>query len=263
MKARERLDKLLVDRGLAETRARAQALILAGAVRVGGEVARRAALPVMPDAAIALAARLPYVSRGGVKLAHALDVFGVDPRDAVVADVGASTGGFTDCLLQRGAACVYAVDVGYGQLDARLRADVRVVVMERTHARDLVSLPELVDASVIDVSFISVRAVLPTVVRWCRPGAWIVALVKPQFEAGRDQVPRGGVVIDPTVHRAVLVATAETIVGIGWGVLGVTASPIRGPAGNREFFIHAWDGAGIAQPAIEDAVELAVGGGEV
>src|SRR5689334_3974407 len=160
---RERLDRVMVDRGLAESRERAQALIMAGAVAVDGQPARRAAMPIGDEAQIALRERLPYVSRGGVKLAHALDHFEIPVDGLTLADVGASTGGFTDCLLQRGAARVYAIDVGRGQLDWRLRQDRRVVVIERTHARDLVGLPEPVDAAVADVSFISLRQVLPSV----------------------------------------------------------------------------------------------------
>jgi 23S rRNA (cytidine1920-2'-O)/16S rRNA (cytidine1409-2'-O)-methyltransferase len=235
--ARERLDRLLVDRGLAESRERAQAMILAGIVRVDGETARRAALPVSADAAVEVADRLPFVSRGGLKLAHALDRFGLDPSGQTVADVGASTGGFTDCLLQRGARRVYAIDVGRGQLDWRLRRDQRVVVMERTHARDLADLPEPLDGATVDVSFISLRQVLPSVFGWLTPDGWTVALVKPQFEAGREQVGKGGVVRDPAVHARVLRDVAEAIRQHGRAVHGLTRSPIRGPAGNREFLI--------------------------
>jgi 23S rRNA (cytidine1920-2'-O)/16S rRNA (cytidine1409-2'-O)-methyltransferase len=235
--ARERLDRLLVDRGLAESRERAQAMIMAGIVRVDGAPARRAALPVAPEAEVEVKGKLPYVSRGGVKLAHALDHFGVDPSGQVLADVGASTGGFTDCLLQRGARTVYAVDVGYGQLDYRLRQDERVVVMERTHARDLERLPEPVDGATVDVSFISLRQVLPSVFRWQRPGAWTIALVKPQFEAGREQVGKGGVVRDPAVHEQVLARVEQDVRALGREPKGHTASPILGPAGNREFLL--------------------------
>jgi 23S rRNA (cytidine1920-2'-O)/16S rRNA (cytidine1409-2'-O)-methyltransferase len=230
--ARERLDRLLVDRGLAESRERAQAMIMAGIVRVDGAPARRAALPVAPEAEVEVKGKLPYVSRGGLKLAHALDHFGVDPAGQVLVDVGASTGGFTDCLLQRGARKVYAVDVGYGQLDYRLRQDERVVVMERTHARDLERL-----GATVDVSFISLRQVLPSVFRWQRPGAWTIALVKPQFEAGREQVGKGGVVRDPAVHEQVLAEVERSVRELGREPKGHTASPILGPAGNREFLL--------------------------
>ena len=236
--ARERLDRLLVDRGLAESRERAQAMIMAGIVRVDGAPARRAALPVAPEADVEVQGKLPYVSRGGVKLAHALERFGLDPSGQVLADVGASTGGFTDCLLQRGARKVYAVDVGYGQLDYRLRQDERVVVMERTHARDLARLPEPVDGATVDVSFISLRQVLPSIFRWQRAGAWTIALVKPQFEAGRAQVGKGGVVRDPAVHDQVLAEIEQAVHSLGHHAAGVTPSPILGPAGNREFLLH-------------------------
>ncbi len=237
-KVRVRLDRAMVDRGLVASRERAQALILAGAVAVDGQLARRAAMPVGLDAAIDVRGSIPYVSRGGLKLAHALDHFGLDPAGLVAADVGASTGGFTDCLLQRGAARVYAIDVGYGQLDWRLRQDPRVVVMERTHARDLIALPEIVDAATVDVSFISLRLVLPNVFGWLREGGWVVALIKPQFEAGRHQVGRGGVVRDPAVHEQVVARVARAVEALGHRVVGVTPSPLLGPAGNREFLAH-------------------------
>jgi 23S rRNA (cytidine1920-2'-O)/16S rRNA (cytidine1409-2'-O)-methyltransferase len=212
-------------------------MILAGDVRVGGQTERRAAAPVAADTQIDVAKPPRFVSRGGDKLDHALDVFGIDVTGAVALDVGASTGGFTDCLLQRGAARVYAVDVGYGQLDARLRADPRVIVMERTHIKDLVSLPEQPDLATIDVSFISLTQALPPVVALLPAGARIVALVKPQFEAGRDEVGRDGVVRDPLVHATVIGRVAWWCVNNGLRVRGVTASPLLGPAGNREFFL--------------------------
>jgi 23S rRNA (cytidine1920-2'-O)/16S rRNA (cytidine1409-2'-O)-methyltransferase len=212
-------------------------MILAGVVRVDGETARRAALPVADGAALEVVERLPFVSRGGLKLAHALDAFGLDPAGQTVADVGASTGGFTDCLLQRGAARVYAIDVGRGQLDWRLRQDHRVVVMERTHARDLVGLPEPIDGATVDVSFISLGQVLPSVFGWLGAEGWVVALVKPQFEAGREQVGRGGVVRDPAVHARVLRRVAAAVREHGREVHGLTPSPLRGPAGNREFLL--------------------------
>ncbi|MCS6938762.1 MAG: TlyA family RNA methyltransferase, partial [Roseiflexus sp.] len=207
MAKKVRLDQLLVQRGLAETRARAQALILAGEVRVNGVVRHKAGELVPDDAEVELIGALPYVSRGGYKLAHALDTFALSPANLAAIDVGASTGGFTDVLLQRGAARVYAVDVGYGQLDWRLRQDPRVIVLERTNIRYLEALPPLegeeaaapvlADCAVIDVSFISLKLVLPAVQRLIRPDAWIVALIKPQFEAGPAQVGKGGVVRDP------------------------------------------------------------------
>ena len=256
--ARERLDRVLVERGLAESRERAQALILAGAVTVDGQIARRAAAPVGPEARVELAARLPYVSRGGLKLERALDAFDLDVRDLTLADVGASTGGFTDCLLQRGAARVYAIDVGRGQLDWRLRQDPRVVVMERTHARGLERLPEPVDAAVADLSFISLRQVLPSVFGWLRPGGWVVALVKPQFEAGRRQVGRGGVVRDPAVHAQVLRDVAAAVAERGRRVVAVTASPITGPAGNREFLVEVRPDGSRPGEELEEQIARAV-----
>jgi 23S rRNA (cytidine1920-2'-O)/16S rRNA (cytidine1409-2'-O)-methyltransferase len=260
--ARERLDRVLVERGLAESRERAQALILAGSVTVDGQPARRAAAPVGPEARVELAARLPYVSRGGLKLERALTAFGLDVRDLTLADVGASTGGFTDCLLQRGAARVYAIDVGRGQLDWRLRRDPRVVVMERTHARELARLPEPIDAAVADLSFISLRQVLPSVFGWLRPDGWAVALVKPQFEAGRGQVGRGGVVRDPAVHAQVLREVAAAVAERGWPVAAVVASPITGPAGNREFLMHLRPDRAGAPVDLEGQIARAVEGAD-
>ncbi len=238
--AKTRLDQLLVTRGLAETRSKAQALVLAGSVRVAGQPATRPGLLVDENAAVEVIAALPYVSRGGYKLAHALDVFGLSPAGLVALDVGASTGGFTDVLLQRGAAHVYAVDVGYGLLDYRLRSDPRVTVLERTNIRHLEALPEgvIADCATIDVSFISLRLVLPVVRRLIRPTGWIVALIKPQFEAGPEQVGHGGVVRDPAVHRAVLHAVLATAAELDLTPCGLTRSPITGPAGNIEFL--AW-----------------------
>jgi 23S rRNA (cytidine1920-2'-O)/16S rRNA (cytidine1409-2'-O)-methyltransferase len=242
--ARQRLDQLLVERGLVETRTRAQALILAGKVRVGdGDAARTDLkagdlLPV--DAAVSLAEREPYVSRGGHKLAAALDAFEIDPAGLVCLDVGASTGGFTDVLLQRRAARVYALDVGRGQLAERLRRDERVVSMERVNARTLdeTALPEPIDLAVVDVSFISLAMVLGPVASTLRRGARarIVALVKPQFEAGRGRTDHG-VVRDPEVHREVLDRVIDQARGVGLGAQALIASPILGPEGNREFLV--------------------------
>jgi 23S rRNA (cytidine1920-2'-O)/16S rRNA (cytidine1409-2'-O)-methyltransferase len=234
---RQRLDLALVERGIAPSREKARAYILAGDVEVGGRTETRAGALVGPDALIALAQPARFVSRGGEKLDHALAHFGIDVSGLVAMDVGASTGGFTDCLLQRGAARVYAIDVGYGQLDLRLRNDPRVVVMERTNARELESLPEQPDIATVDASFISLTKVLPAVVRVLRPGADIVALVKPQFEAGKHEVKRGGVVRDPLVHASVIGRMAWWCVNNGLRVRGVAVSPLLGPAGNREFFL--------------------------
>ena len=232
---KHRLDRALVDRGLAPSREKAQAMILAGDVRVDGGVERRASASVAPDAAIEIARPPRFVSRGGDKLDHALDRFCVDVAGLTALDVGASTGGFTDCLLQCGAKRVYAV--GYGQLDARLRADPRVVVMERTHIRELTSLPEQPALAVIDVSFISLTQALPNTVALVAPGARIIALVKPQFEAGKDEVPRDGVVRDPLLQATVVGRVAWWCVSNGLRVRDVTVSPLLGAAGNREFFL--------------------------
>jgi 23S rRNA (cytidine1920-2'-O)/16S rRNA (cytidine1409-2'-O)-methyltransferase len=235
---KERLDLLLVQRGLADSQQRAQGLIMAAQVAVNGQTVDKPGTRVPRDADLAILSRLPYVSRGGLKLAAALDSFLIDVEGWVAADVGASTGGFTDCLLQRGSARLYAIDVGYGQLAWKLRQDPRVVVMDRTNARYLESLPEALDLATIDVSFISLTLVLPAVIGWLRPGGQIVALVKPQFEARRERVGKGGVIRDPAIHRAVLES------GTGWAetrglvLMGLIRSPITGPAGNVEFLAH-------------------------
>ncbi|MBC7358426.1 MAG: TlyA family RNA methyltransferase [Desulfacinum sp.] len=237
-----RLDKLLVDRGLAASRDRAQALIMAGRVLVDGRPVTKAGHKVAADAHLELRGQdIPYVSRGGLKLEHALDHFALDVRGLTAMDVGASTGGFTDCLLQRGAAKVYAVDVGYGQLAWTLRQDPRVVVLERQNIRYLErsKIPDPIQFATVDTSFISLRLVLPRVVDFLAPEARLVALIKPQFEAGRDKVGKGGVVKDPAVHRAVCRAVVETAQGLGLEVLGVVPSPILGPKGNREFLLAA------------------------
>jgi 23S rRNA (cytidine1920-2'-O)/16S rRNA (cytidine1409-2'-O)-methyltransferase len=253
---RQRLDQLVVERGLAGSRARAQALILGGLVRTGSgdaaRVDRKAGDLVDPDLPIQLVERDPYVSRGAHKLAPALDAFGLEPAGRVCLDVGASTGGFTDVLLTRRAARVYALDVGRGQLAERLRGDPRVVSMERTNARTLgpTTLPEPIELATIDVSFISLRLVLGPVASTFRgQGGDIVALVKPQFEAGRGQVP-GGVVRDAAVHRATVEAVVAAAGELGLLPQGVIASPILGPEGNREFLVHfAVPADGHAEPA--------------
>jgi 23S rRNA (cytidine1920-2'-O)/16S rRNA (cytidine1409-2'-O)-methyltransferase len=234
------LDVLLVARGLASTREQARRLIMAGEVTVDGQVQDKPGQAVAPAAALAVRAPLPYVSRGGLKLAAALDDFGLDVRSLVAVDVGASTGGFTDCLLQRGAARVFAVDVGYGQLAWKLQTDPRVVVLDRTNIRYLEQLPDgaAADLAVIDASFISLALVLPPTLRLLKPSGEVVALIKPQFEAGQDDVGKGGVVRDPKVHRRVLQETAATAQGLGLAVTGLTVSPAPGPAGNVEFLIR-------------------------
>jgi 23S rRNA (cytidine1920-2'-O)/16S rRNA (cytidine1409-2'-O)-methyltransferase len=211
--------------------------VLAGQVLVGGLPADKPGMTVVEDAEILVVAGLPYVSRGGRKLAHGLDTFGLDVGGCVALDAGASTGGFTDCLLQRSAARVYAVDVGKGQLAWRLRQDPRVVALDRTNIRYLESLPEPCDLAVADLAFISLRLALPAIWRLCRGGAQVVALVKPQFEAGREQVGKGGVVRDPAVRQAVVSGLSDWAAGQGWQVRGVTESPITGPAGNVEYLL--------------------------
>ncbi len=234
---KERLDKLLMARGLAESREQAQRLIMAGLVLVDDRPATKPGHKIATDAVIRVKERPPYVSRGGHKLAAGLDAFGIDPAGLICADLGASTGGFTDVLLQRGAARVYAVDVGYGQLHWRLRTDPRVVVMERTNARYLESLPEPVHLIVIDASFISLRLILPAARRLLAPGGQIIALIKPQFEAGRARVGKGGVVRDARVHRQVLREMVDWAAVHGYGPRGLIPSPILGPKGNREFLL--------------------------
>jgi 23S rRNA (cytidine1920-2'-O)/16S rRNA (cytidine1409-2'-O)-methyltransferase len=237
---RVRIDRLLVERGLVESREKAARLLLAGEVLVDGQRVDKAGALIPADADIELKGRLPYVSRGGEKLVHALDRFQIKIEGRICVDVGASTGGFTDCLLQRGAAMVYAVDVGTGQLDDRLRRDRRVVVMEHMNARTLD--PRLFGdqptLAVVDVSFISLEKVLPAVFHVLGPKSEVISLVKPQFEVGRDQVGKGGVVRDPALHRSVVQRVARFSVLRGWHALGCTASPLRGPKGNREFFLH-------------------------
>jgi 23S rRNA (cytidine1920-2'-O)/16S rRNA (cytidine1409-2'-O)-methyltransferase len=256
---RQRLDQLLVERGLVPSRSHAQALVLGGRVRVGiGDSARMDRKPgdlLAIETPVELVAQEPYVSRGGHKLAAALDAFAIDPSGRVCLDVGASTGGFTDVLLQRGARRVYAVDVGRGQLADPLRRDDRVVSMERTNARTLTPelLGEPVGIAVIDVSFISLDLILePVGSCFSVEGGEVVALVKPQFEAGRGKTDRG-VVRDPSVHRDVLAHTTGTALGLGLRPAGLVASPILGPAGNREFLLHLRVGQGADSPNGWDA----------
>jgi 23S rRNA (cytidine1920-2'-O)/16S rRNA (cytidine1409-2'-O)-methyltransferase len=234
--AKRRLDTLLVERGLAESREKAQAAVLAGKVLVGDRAAAKPGMLVPEATEVRLLARAPYVSRGGEKLAHALRAFGVDGQDLVAVDVGASSGGFTDCLLQHGARCVYAVDVGYGQLDYRLRLDERVVSMERVNVRYLRSLPQKVDLATVDVSFIGLEKVLPAIARLLKPGGKIIALFKPQFQARRREVSRGGVVRDPLLQARLIGRFLTWAVEQRFRILGLTPSPLMGPAGNREFF---------------------------
>ena len=259
MATRVRLDQLLVQRSLAPSRERAQALILAGAVRVDGEVADRAAAPVSDAAAITVASGPRFVSRGGEKLDAALDELGVKVAGMVALDVGSSTGGFTDCLLQRGAVRVYAIDVGKGQLDWKLRTDARVVAREGVNAREGFELPERVDLVVADVSFISLRIALLPSFRHLREGGDVVSLVKPQFEAGRAAVGRGGIVRDAKDRADATVAVCEAFTAVGVGTVAIVPSRLPGREGNREIFVHSRKGdPGLAPGRIrERAAEAA------
>ncbi len=263
-----RLDKLMVELGLVESRHRAQALILAGEVLVEGQPVFKPGTPVFPEARISLkpaAAADRCASRGGLKLEGALDRFGLDPTGRVALDLGASTGGFTDCLLQRGARLVIAVDVGYGILHYRLRTDPRVIVRERTNARYLEGeqLPEIPDLATADLSFISLEKVLPRIVELV-PGLEVLALVKPQFEVRREQVGKKGVIRDPALHREVLLRVSAALnQTCGLATRGVAASPITGPKGNREFFLHLLHGGnGLPVEELQRAVERETTTGE-
>ncbi|MBI4484786.1 MAG: TlyA family RNA methyltransferase [Acidobacteria bacterium] len=241
MATKSRLDIVLVDRGLAPSRERARALILAGQVKVDGRVLSKAGTPVPADAIVELIVPdHPYVGRGGVKLAHALDDFKIDPAGRRALDIGASTGGFTDVLLRRGAASVIALDVGHNQLDWKLRSDPRVIVREGVNARALsaADVPHPVNLVTIDVAFISLRHILPALPPFLEPGADIVALVKPQFEAGRGDVGKGGIVSDPAVQDAVVSQIAQAAAAIGLTRLAMAPSAITGATGNQEFFLH-------------------------
>jgi 23S rRNA (cytidine1920-2'-O)/16S rRNA (cytidine1409-2'-O)-methyltransferase len=240
--SKTRADQMLVDRGLVESRSKAQALIMAGLVFSGERKVDKAGQPLPSDAALEVRGKdHPWVSRGGLKLDHGLAHFGIDVAGAVALDVGSSTGGFTDVLLQRGAGRVYAVDVGTNQLAWKLRQDPRVVVHERTNARYLteVQIPEPIDILVCDASFISLAKVLDQALDFVRPGGHVVALIKPQFEAGRGEVGKGGVVRDAAVHARVCDETAAWLRGRGWEVIGIATSPVTGPEGNVEFLVAA------------------------
>lgn len=239
---KKRLDQLLVERGLAESRAKAQAAIMAGLVFSNEKRLDKPGTPVAEDVALEVRGQPhPWVSRGGLKLAHAIDAFGIDVAGKIAIDVGASTGGFTDVLLTKGAAKVYAVDVGHGQLAWKLRNDPRVIVLEKTNARHLTAdvIPEEPDMVVCDASFIGLETVLPAALALAKPGAVAVALIKPQFEVGKDRVGKGGVVREPELHAEVRARIAQWLPRIGWTVLGEDESPIQGPEGNREFLIAA------------------------
>ncbi len=238
MNEKQRLDVVLHQRGLAPSREKARAMIMAGEVMLAGQIVDKPGARVALDADLTVRARPRFVSRGGDKLAGALEAFAVSVEGRICADVGASTGGFTDCLLQNGAARVYAIDVGYGHLDYMLRQDPRVVVMERVNARYVAKLDEPVSLAVMDASFISLKLLLPVVLAWLTSPADVIPLIKPQFEAGKDDVGKGGVVRDPAVHRRVLREVLHAAQGQGFSVRGLIASPLKGPAGNTEFL--AW-----------------------
>lgn len=245
--AKKRLDVLLVERGLVESRARAQALVMAGLVYSDTRRLDKAGTALPEDAPLELKGQdHPWVSRGGLKLQHGLDHFGIDPSGMTCLDVGASTGGFTDVLLSRGAAKIYAVDVGHGQLAWKLRQDERVVVLERTNARHLTAeqIPDAIDLVVCDASFIGLELVLSRPLELTGPQAWLVALIKPQFEVGKERVGKGGVVRDPELHDEVCRRIAGWLAAQpGWSVLGIEPSPILGPEGNREFLIAGCKGS--------------------
>ena len=241
MAKKERLDVILVQRGLAETRSKAQAIIMSGEVFVANQRQDKAGAMVDPESPIEVRGQTcPYVSRGGLKLEKALAAFGVDPTGCVCTDSGASTGGFTDCLLQKGAKKVFAIDVGYGQLAWKLREDPRVVCMERTNIRYVrpEDIGEPIDLSVVDVSFISLRIVLPAIRALLAPAGQVLCLIKPQFEAGREKVGKKGVVRDPAVHLEVLEQFTELAGSLGFTIRGMTYSPVKGPEGNIEFLAH-------------------------
>lgn len=236
--SKQRLDTLLLQRGLVPTRSKAQALVMAGEVWVNGMQAQKPGMAVLDSSEIVLKARKRFVSRGGDKLAAALDAFGISVTNMICADVGASTGGFTDCLLQGGASRIYAIDVGYGQLDFSLRQDSRVVVMDRTNARYVSQLPELVDLVTVDASFISLQILIPTILNWLSSSGQIVTLIKPQFEAGKDEVGKGGVVRNTTTHRRVVSQLLTFAQSLSLRASAVMVSPLKGPAGNIEFLAH-------------------------
>lgn len=256
MADKQRLDLLLHERGLAPTREKARAMIMAGEVLVNGEPVDKPGTKFSADAEIVVKSKPRFVSRGGEKLAGALADFQFDVTGKIAADVGASTGGFTDCLLQNGAAKVYAIDVGYGQLDYSLRTDPRVIVMERTNARYVEKLAEPVNLVVIDASFISLRLLLPAIKNWLTRQADVIALIKPQFEAGKDDVGKGGVVRDRRVHERVLREILAFAVVQGFDVAGLTVSPLKGPAGNTEFLMWlAWGSAPSERPPLDHLIE--------
>lgn len=250
---KQRVDALLVERGLAESRSQAQRLVMAGQVRANGQVVPKASNLLPDEISLEVIKGPRYVSRGGEKLEAGLEQFAVDPAGSVCADVGSSTGGFTDCLLQHGAAKVYAIDVGKGQLHWKLRQDPRVVVMEETNARNVSELPEKVSLVTIDASFISVKTLLPGIKVWLDEKGQLIALIKPQFEAGRQEASRGeGVIRDPEIHRRILSDVLGFTQQNGFGLLGLIRSPLVGPKGNVEFLL--W--AAISQPSVHSVSDL-------
>jgi 23S rRNA (cytidine1920-2'-O)/16S rRNA (cytidine1409-2'-O)-methyltransferase len=253
--AKKRLDALLVERDLVESRQRAQALILEGKVQVNEHLASKVGTLIPDDAEIKIREPLKYVSRGGYKLEGALDSFEIDVRGKTCADIGASTGGFTDCLLQRGARRVYSLDVGYGQIAWKIRTDPRVVVMDRVNARFLESLPELVNLATVDVSFISLTQILPAVKRILAVRGEALALIKPQFEAGRDLVGKGGIVRDVQVHRQVVEKIGRFATENGWRLVGLYRSPIAGMDGNVEFFLHVTIDSSVMKVDLDNAID--------
>ena len=261
MKHKQRLDLLMTERGLCDSRSRAQALIMSGAVFVDGQKCDKAGTPVADDAAVEVRGETcPFVSRGGLKLEKALREFGVDPTGYVCSDSGASTGGFTDCLLQKGAKKVFAIDVGYGQLAWALRTDPRVVCMERTNIRYVTpeDLGEPLDLSVVDVSFISLRLVLPAVQKLLRPTGQVLCLIKPQFEAGKDKVGKKGVVREKSTHVEVLEQFLGLADELGFTVRNLTFSPVKGPEGNIEFLGHlSMQPADVERPDVAALVDAA------
>jgi len=249
---KQRADALLVARGLAESRSQAQRLLMAGQVRANGQLIDKPASLLPDEVALEVIAGPRFVSRGGEKLEAALQQFGIELQGRVCADVGSSTGGFTDCLLQHGAAKVYAIDVGKGQLHWKLRQDARVGVMEETNARNIEQLPEAIDLVTIDASFISLRTLLPVITRWLKPDGEIIALIKPQFEAGKREASRGkGVIRDAEVHRRVLAEILQFAEQQDFALRGLTRSPVLGPKGNVEFLLWVSRNAGAARPAEE------------
>ena len=261
MKVKKRLDVLLTEQGYAESRSKAQAIIMSGLVYVDGQKADKPGISYEESVSLEVrGAACPYVSRGGLKLEKALRDFGVKPEGFVCSDSGASTGGFTDCLLQQGASKVFAIDVGYGQLDWKIRSDPRVVVMERTNIRYVTQeqLGEPLDLSVVDVSFISLKIVLPAIKALLKPTGQVLCLIKPQFEAGKEKVGKKGVVRDPAIHKEVLDDFVALAQELNFKILGLTFSPVKGPEGNIEFLAHlSLDAVAGMEPNTADVVEKA------